>query len=156
MLPVTGRRTILRFLFSLPLALFLGCRPKAHPSIAEGPAPTPEEALRRLILLVGPWDEGQREQAEDFARRFLAAGSAVSPYLPASAATVQSLAGRFPAGTLAVGEIDLAALPEEERDLLLQLTRQLYTYVEIRFLVNGEPPWGECQRDNLRYTRAPG
>ncbi|HEY7745316.1 MAG TPA: hypothetical protein VIA07_03185, partial [Desulfuromonadales bacterium] len=154
MLPVTGRRAILRFLLSLPLALFLGCRPKAHPPIAEGPALSPEEALRRLILVLGPWDEGQREQAEDFARRFLAAGNAISPYLPASAATVQSLADRFPAGTLAVGEIDLASLPEEERDLLLQLTRQLYTYVEVRFFVNGEPPWGECQRDNLRYTRA--
>jgi hypothetical protein len=156
MTPVTSRRAILRFLLTLPLALFFGCKPRVQTPIVEAPAPSPEEALRRLILLVGPWDEGQRKPAEDFARRFLTAENAVSPYLPASAATVQSLAGRFPAGTMAVGEIDLATLPEEERGLLLQLTRQLYTYVEVRFYVNGEPPWGECQRDPLRYTRAPG
>jgi hypothetical protein len=154
MTPVTSRRAILRFLLTLPLALFFGCKSRVQTSIVEAPAPNPEEALRLLILLVGPWDEGQRKPAEDFARRFLTAENAVSPYLPASAAVVQSLAGRFPAGAMAVGEIDLAALPEEERELLLQLTRQLYTYVEVRLLVNGEPPWGECQKDPLRYTLA--
>jgi hypothetical protein len=56
---------------------------------------------------------------------------------------------------MSIDEVNLAMLPEEERDLLLQLTRQLYTYVEVRFFVNGEPPWGECQKDNLRYTRIP-
>lgn len=156
MLPVTGRRVILRFLLTLPLALFFGCKTRVLTPASEASAPSPEEALHRLILLVGPWDEGQRKPAEDFAHRFFATENAVSPYLPASAAVVQSLAGRFPAGAVAVGEIDLATLPEEERELLLQLTRQLYTYVEVRFFVNGEPPWGECQKDPLRYTRAPG
>lgn len=156
MLPVTGRRTVLRFLLTLPLALFLGCRSRLLAPTAAAPLPSPEAALRRLVLLVGPWGEGERKQAEDFARRFLAAENAVSPYLPDSAALVQSLAGRFPAGAMAVGEIDLAALPAGERELLLQLTRQIYTYVEVRFFVNGEPSWGECQKDHMRYTRAPG
>jgi len=149
------RRTVIRFLLTLPLTLFFGCKPRVLTKAAEAPAPGPEEALRRLVLLVGPWGEGQRVQAEDFAGRFLAAGNAVSPYLPTSAAVVQSLAARFPAGAMAVAEVDLAALPEEERELLLQLSRQLYTFVEVRFFVNGEPPWGECQKDHLRYTRAP-
>ena len=70
MLPITGRRAILRFILTLPLTLLFGCRPRIQPPIAEAPAPDPEEALRRLVLLVGPWGEGQREQAEDFARRF--------------------------------------------------------------------------------------
>jgi len=156
MLPVTGRRAILRFLLTLPLALFFGCRPKVLAPTAEAPTPGPEEALRRLILLVGPWGEGERKQAEDFASRFLASANASTPYLPASAGVLQSLAGRFPAGAMAVDEIDLAVLSAEERDLLLQLARQLYTIVEVRFFVNGEPPWGECQQDHLRYTRAPG
>lgn len=156
MIPVTGRRTILRFLLTLPLALFFGCKPRVLTTAAEMPASSPEEALRRLILLVGPWNERQRDQAEDFARRFLAAEHAVSPYLPESKAVVQSLAGRFSAGAMSVGEINLAALPKEERELLLQLTRQLYTYVEVRFYVAGGPPWGQCQGDPLRYTRAPG
>jgi hypothetical protein len=156
MIPVTGRRTVLRFLLTLPLTLFFGCKTRVLTPASEGSAPSPEEALHRLVLLVGPWDEGQREQAEDFARRFLATENAVSPYLPASATAVQNLAGRFPAGAMAVGEIDLASLPEEERELLLQLSRQLYTYIEVRFFVNGEPPWGQCQKDHLRYTRTPG
>jgi len=156
MLPATGRRTVLRFLLTLPLALFFGCRPKVSTPTGEAPAASPEEALRRLVLLVGPWGEGERKQAEDFASRFLAADNAVSTYLPASAAVVQSLSGRFPAGAMSVNEIDLAVLPTEERELLLQLTRQIYTYVEVRFFVNGEPPWGECQKEHLRYTRAPG
>lgn len=155
MIPVTGRRTVLRFLLTLPLALLFGCKPKVRTTAAEAPAPSPEEALRRLVLLVGPWGERQRELAEDFARRFLTAENAVSPYLPTSASTVQSLARRFPAGAMAVDEINLAKLPEKERELLLQLSRQIYIYVEVRFFVNGEPPWGECLEDHLAYTRTP-
>ena len=153
--PVTGRRTVLRFLLALPLTLLFGCKTTVLTSGTEVLMPSPEEALRRLILLVGPWDERQGAQAEDFSRRFLAADHTVSSYLPGSSALVQSLANRFPGDAMAVHEIYLAALPKDERELLLQLSRQIYTYVEVRFFVAGEPPWGECQGDRLGYTRAP-
>jgi len=150
-----GRRTILRILLTLPLALLFGCKLRDLVPAAKAQTPSPEDALRQLILLVGPWDERHRDQAEDFANRFLASETAVSPYLPASAAALQSIVGRLPSGEMAVDEINLVFLPGNERELLLQLTRQIYTYVEVRFFVNGEPPWGQCQSDPQAYTRAP-
>jgi len=60
-----------------------------------------------------------------------------------------------PTLTIGVREVDLNGLPPEERELLLTLVKQLYNFVEVRFLVSGEPPWGECPEDRLHHTQAP-
>jgi diphthamide synthase subunit DPH2 len=52
-------------------------------------------------------------------------------------------------------EIDLQDLPPEERELVIELTKQLYSFIEVRFIVSAEPPWGDCQTDRTRHTRAP-
>ena len=51
--------------------------------------------------------------------------------------------------------IDLEGVPTEERELVLQLTRDLYSLVEVRFYVSSVPPWGECLGDRTWHTRAP-
>lgn len=149
------RRQFLGILLSLPVALSLGCTSKDSTTTVPSKVPTPEQALTKVIRAVGPWTNGEREKAEDFAHRFLAAECAVSSYMPAYGKQLQALAGRFPEEAFALKEIDLGELSPEERDLLKKLVEQLYTYVEVRFFVSLEPPWGDCQLDRMRYTRSP-
>ena len=57
---------------------------------------------------------------------------------------------------MAADEIDLRELPEAERDLLVSLVQQLYSLLEVRFTIAGQPGFGECQRDAKWYTLPPG
>ncbi len=149
------RRELLAILASLPIGLLVGCETESRmlPTIA--PVLSPEESVRKLILLVGPWSETEKRAAEDFSRRFLQAKQAAGPYLEGSGELIQGLASRFPNGTMAVRGIDLQGLPVPERELLVNLVKQIYSLVEVRFQVCQEPPFGECQEDRLRHTRAP-
>ena len=149
------RRQFLRVLISLPTGFVIGWDLERHKSTVHAGPLNPEESLKKLILLLGPWPFTDREKAEDFARRFLKAKHAVGSYLPGSSKLVQSLAGRFPADTVAIREINLQNLPTKERELLMNLVKQLYSFIEVRFYVSDEPPWGECQDDTTRHTRAP-
>ena len=115
----------------------------------------PEDSLKKLILVLGPWSAKEKEKAEDFAERFLNAKHAVEPYLPGSGELLQRLASRFPAKSALVAKINLKELPAKERELLLALTRQLYGFTEVRFAAAGAPPWGECQGDPLFHTHSP-
>ena len=149
------RRELLKLLLTLPVGLTVGCEFGGPESADRSPLLSPEESLTRLIQLLGPWSESERRATERFAERFLTAQHAVGPFLPDSIELVQSLASWFPADAIGFREVDLNGLPQEERDLLLTLVKQLYSFVEVRFLVSGEPPWGECPEDRLRHTQAP-
>lgn len=150
-----NRRQFLKVLISLPLAYTIGCQPEQKDSAAVKFLLSPEESLRKLLFILGPWPAGDREEAKDFARRFLTSKYTVSSYLPESGELVQSLAARFPDGVMAVHEINLRGLPAKEKDLLMKLVRQLYSFIEIRFYAAHEPPWGECGGGRMRHTRAP-
>ena len=113
-------------------------------------------ALGKVVLALGPWTAEHGARAEEFVGRFLAADHIVGLYLPQSGGTIESLAGRFPDGAIAVGELDLAALPDEEREVAVSITQQLYSLIEVRHFVSREPPWGECLGSRERYTQAPG
>jgi hypothetical protein len=144
------RREFLKLTVSVPVALSVGIRPGLLLAGEKTPL-GPGDSLRKLVCLLGPWKE--KEKADDFAARFLRHAS--GPYLPGSEGVVRSLAARFPTGVLAVKDVALKDLPPEERKLLLDLVSRLYTLMEVRFHVQGEPPPGQCQTDRLRYTRAP-
>ncbi len=142
------RRDFVRVLMSLPLGYAVGCAAERR---------TPEqESLGKLVLALGPWSANDRGRAEEFAGRFLAAEHIVGLYLPESSAVLESLARRFPERAMSVEELDLAVLNTEEREFLLQLTQQIYSLVEVRFLVSNEPAWGECLGERTLYTQAPG
>jgi hypothetical protein len=149
------RRELLRLLASLPIGLAIGCGTGESIAPARGAPLSPRDSLRKLVLLLGPWSDTDRGAADDFVRRFLAAEPVADPYLTGSAALLQSLASRFPDGTMALQEVDLGSLPPEDRDLLIALAKQLYSFVEVRFLLSGDRPYGQCQGDPLRHTRAP-
>jgi hypothetical protein len=148
-----GRRQFLRLAISrpasLPMVFVIGCDSVRQKAAVVAPALSPEESLRKLILLLGPWPSAEKERAENFAMRFLKAEHAVTPYLPGSSGLIQSLASRFRADTVAVKEIELRKLPANERELLMNLVRQLYSFIEVRFIVSNEPPWGECQANRM-------
>jgi len=149
------RRELLKLLVTLPVGLTVGCQLGGPESADRSTLLSPEESLSRLIQLLGPWPEAERRAAERFAERFLAAPHAVGPYLPGSSELVQSLAGRFPAEVFGIQEIVLEDLSPPERELLLNLVRQIYSLIEVRFHVAGEPAWGLCPEDRLRHTLAP-
>ncbi|NIO06425.1 MAG: hypothetical protein GTO13_23285 [Proteobacteria bacterium] len=149
------RRQFLRLLMSLPVGLVIGCDLRPYESLVYARTLTPEESLRKLILLLGPWSATDREKAEDFVRRFLRAKHNIDPYLPVSSELVQSLASRFPDGTLAIKEIVLQSLPTKEKELLMNMVKHLYSLIDVRSEVSEWPPWGECLTDETWHTRAP-
>jgi hypothetical protein len=153
-----GRRQFLQFAIlrpvSLPILLAIGCTPGRDKGVVLEPELSPEESLKKLILLLGPWPRTEKEKADNFASRFLNAEHAVTAYLPGSNRLVQDLAHRFPSGVMAIKKIDLGKLSAKERELLIKLTKQLYSFIEIRFHVSGEPPWGECQPNRTLYQGA--
>ncbi|MCP4204436.1 MAG: hypothetical protein GY769_21200 [bacterium] len=140
------RRDFLKLMMTLPVGYALGCAVETR---------TPaQESLGRLVLALGPWSQGERERAQEFAERFLAAEHLVGLYLPESSGVIRSLAQRFPKGAMAVGELELGALPSEERELAVELVQQLYSLIEVRFEISNEPRWGECQGERtLFYVR---
>lgn len=149
------RRQFLRLLVSLPMGSVIGWNLDRYKALVYARTLTPEESLKKLILLLGPWPLTDNKKAEGFARRFLKSKHAVGSYLPVSSELVQSLASRFPDGTLAINEIDLRSLPAKEKELLMNLVGHLYSLVEVRFDISNWPPPGECQDDTTWYIRAP-
>jgi hypothetical protein len=142
------RREFVQVLMALPLGYAVGCT-------AERRTPA-HESLGKLLLALGPWPADDRERAEEFVGRFLAAEHIVGLYLPESDAVIRRLAGCFPDGGMASTELDFALLSVEEREFAMQLVQQLYSLVEVRFYVSNEPRWGECLGERTRYVQAPG
>lgn len=146
---VTRRRFVIqssKLLAFIPLAGVVSCVGESKLSA--------EESLKRLVYIIGPWSIEDQSLAEDFANRFLATDYA-KDYLPGSINLIQSLSKQISKETTKVKEIDLGKLPLEEQDLIKTLSKQLYSFVEVRFYVSNEPPWGECQGDPKWHTRIP-
>ena len=142
------RREFIKVLMSLPVGYYAaGC--------AVGSDATAQDPLGKLVLALGPWSDGDRERAEEFAGRFLAADQIVGLYLPESRGAIESLAARFPDGAMAIDELDLSSLSMEERDFAVPFVQQLYSFIEVRFDIANEPRWGECLGERTRYTQAP-
>lgn len=149
------RRELLKLFMTLPVGLTVACKAGAPEAVDPSDFLSPEESLGKLIRLLGPWSEGDEQAAGRFTERFLAAPHATGALLPDSAEGLQSLAARFPSEAIGLHEIDLDSLPPEEQELLLNLVKQLYSLVEVRFQIAGEPQWGLCPEDRLLHTRAP-
>ena len=149
------RREFVQLMVALSAGFAIGCDSEDRGSggVAADLSPA-EDSLRALVLALGPWPESDREKAEDFAGRFVTYAGGL--YLPESTETIQGLATRLPADATALNEIDLKGLSGNERELLIRLTEQLYSFIEVRFYLANEPPWGECLGDRTRYTRPPG
>jgi len=147
------RREFLRVMMALSAGLAVGCGTDERRSSEESQLSPDEESLRKLVLALGPWTESESEKAENFADRFVTYAGGF--YLPDSAGAIRSLAGRLPPGAMALAEIDLGDMSVEEREVLTQLTQMLYSFIEVRFYIAKEPPWGRCLGERTRYIQAP-
>ncbi len=147
------RREFLKLLSSLPIVIAIGCGSESEKAAIKGPLLSPEESLKKLIRILGPWST--QEEAEDFADRFVNSAHAATMNLPESGEAIQTLAARFSNDVLAAKKIGLGNLPAPEKDLLLSLVKQIYSFTEVRFVVCQEPQAGQCQGDISWYTRAP-
>jgi hypothetical protein len=148
------RREFLEILMALPLGAAVACSAETGRPLSDVPV-SAQEAMKKLVRVLGPWSDAEAAQAEGFAQRFVAASHIVRSYFQESRAGLESLAARFPDGAMAVDELDLEGLPGEEREIAVQLTRDLYSLVEVRFFVSNVPPWGECLGDRTWHTKAP-
>ncbi|UCH83334.1 MAG: hypothetical protein JSW50_12855 [Candidatus Latescibacterota bacterium] len=148
------RRQLLQMIATAPLALALGCDAERGSQSTKVAAPEAKEALRKLIVCLGPWSAEEKTLADDFAARFVESRYTVGSFLPGSAKIVQSLAERFPTGVMA-DEVDLGPLSTAERELLTTLVQQIYSFVDVRFHVAKEPPFGQCVGDPTWHTKAP-
>lgn len=113
-----------------------------------------EDALKKLIFILGPWSLEDNLIAEDFVKRFLNTGYA-SLYLPKSVDLIQSLSEQITEKSMIVKEINLDKLTDEEQGILIDLSKQLYSFIEIRFYASNEPSWGNCQGNAKWHTRIP-
>lgn len=148
---LTRRRFVIqssKILAFIPFAGVIGCISDTDSKLS------PEDSLKRLIYIFGPWAIDDILIAEDFVRRFLKTDHA-NQYLSKSVQLIQSLSKQVSEETMTVNEIDLGTLPEEEQETLKGLSKQLYSFVEVRFYVSKEPPWGECQGNSNWHTRIP-
>jgi hypothetical protein len=144
------RRDFLRLASVAPFTLVLGCSNDGSGLVDA------EEAIKTLILALGPWGEDRRDQAEDFSRRFLAARSVSGAFL-AQGESVKHLASRAPFRDqpLALESLDLSDYSEPERKLLTSLTTQIYGILEVHYFhVAGMPDVGVCAGREW-YTRPP-
>jgi len=132
----------------IPLAGAIGCISDSDSKLS------PEESLKRLIYITGPWTLEDQLIGEDFAKRFLKTDHA-DKFLPKSVQLIQSLSKQISEETMAVKEIELDNILKEEQEILIDLSKQLYSFVEVRFYVSNEPPWGECQGDPKWHTQIP-
>lgn len=145
-----SRRYFISMASATPFALMLGRISHARVSTDT------EEALRVLILAIGPWGEDRRLQANDFVRRFLAARSVSEPFLTQEE-TVRSLANRAPFcdRPLALQSLDLSVYSDAEKDLMTSLVTQTYGFFEVHYFhVAGMPDVGVCKGREW-YTRPP-
>ncbi len=148
---VTRRRFVIqssRLLAFSPFAGTIGCISDTVSELS------PEDSLKKLIYIIGPWTVGDHLIAEDFAKRFLKTNHA-DQYLSKSAKLIQSLSKQISEEAIAVKEIDLDDIPKEDMEILINLSKQLYSFVEVRFYVSNEPSWGQCQGNAMWHTRIP-
>ncbi len=138
-----------KIVLTLPLVSTIGC------GLGKSYSLNPKDSLKKLILLLGPWSTAEKLKADDFVKRFFKVKHNVEPYIPAASKIIKSLAGRFSSETKAIDKINLKSLPHEEQELLMTLTKQLYSFTEVRFQAANTPPWGHCQGDPMWHTRAP-
>jgi hypothetical protein len=137
-----------KLLAFIPFAGVIGCISDKDLTLS------PEDSLKRLIYIIGPWTIDDHLIAEDFARRFLKTVHA-DQYLPKSNKLIESLSKFISEETMDVKEIDLNKLPKEEQEILMDLLKQLYSFVEVRFYASNYPPWGQCQGNSNWHTRIP-
>ncbi len=145
-----SRRDFLKFLSLLPVGFMFGCGKESDSEETREQSET-KESFKKLVLALGPWSSNQKAEAENFAERFVTASANTDPY---SDGLIKKIARRIRDNSIGLKKIDLGNFPKDERTVLIQFVQQLYSYLEIRNIITGEPIFGMCQTDNLYYTKA--
>ena len=124
-------------------------------SSGKAPVRSPEESLKKLILILGPWKKADKAFAEDYMQGFMQTESVLGKYLPASGKIIQDLARHFDDENPETAEIRLDRLSSDERAVLLDLTKEIYNFVDVQLYAAHMPAWGQCIGDPLWHTKAP-
>ena len=140
------RRWLLKVLAALPVGVVLGC--------GRGPDEKfdVQEAVQILMARLGPFPENRPEEIADLSTRYLESPAGKKLIADGSDLLLR-IAGQLSRGSDQLATLNLRAFSALERQWLLDFVRQLYSFLEIRNRVCGEPIFGECQADPLFYTR---
>lgn len=147
-----ARRRLLKVLSALPLGLSLG-----RATAQEEPAGIVAlaEAIHLLIARLGPFGPQRSAMIDDLAARFMASPPGGQLMADGGAALILRIAGQLPAAEGQLARLDLTALDEPARAWTLAFVRQLYSFLEVRNRVAGQPVFGQCLGDGREYTRPP-
>jgi len=146
---ITRRKFVIqssKLLAFIPFAGVIGCISDVDSKLSH------EDSLKRLIYIVGPWTLEDHLIAEDFIKRFLKTSYA-DQYLPKSVTLIQSLSKQISKETFAMKEIDLDNISKDEKEILINLSKQIYSFVEVRFYISNEPDWGQRQGNAKWHMR---
>ena len=105
-----------RLLAFIPFSGVIGCISGTDSKLS------PEDSLKRLIYIIGPWKMEDQLVAKDFAQRYLKTIHA-NPYLPKSVNLIQQLSKLITEESTAVKEINLDKLPQEEQEIIIDLSK---------------------------------
>ena len=135
-----SRRDFLGLASAAPFALTLGFGGEAYAALEA------EDALRILILAIGPWGEDRRGKADNFVTRFISARAVSGSFLEQEE-TLNNLINRTPFRDrpMALRSLDLGHYSDVEQDLLTSLTTRIYSSFEVHYHhVGGMPDAGVC------------
>jgi len=149
------RRQSLKIILSVPVGIIVGYNSKLIAGADKVVNISSAQALKKLIILFGPWSIKQKQEAEDFANRFIKARHLAKPFLGESVMLLQSIAKHFSDKDPALKEINLEEFSAKEQHLLSQLVSQLYGLREVRYLAANQQPYGVCLPDPKSYVNSP-
>ncbi len=133
----------------ITLYQFIGCENETRSEL------TSKENLKKLIIAFGPWTIIDKTIAADFAERFVNAHHLTKNYLQKKTELIVKIANKIPKNSIAMESLDLRKFSVEENELIMNLCKQIYNLVEVRYFISNMPPYGECQVDELFYVKEP-
>jgi hypothetical protein len=135
------RRHALALIASGAGALVVGCRHRAR---------GPDEAMRAIIVALGPWKPEDRELALQFADTYLKANRPIP-----RGVSLPKLADRLEAAVSNSRGVQMSKLTNLQRKLVAMVLFDIYESPLVYGYARGTAPPGQCIGDLDQHTRAP-
>ena len=96
--------------------------------------------MTALLIAIGPWPQDDMIRTS-FIERYLASHG---PQFQGRGAVLNTLVSKLPSGGQPLAEIPLGLLTEEERKLVTEVVKDVYSIAELRWYLVGVAAPGAC------------